>query len=113
MVADLDELCADGREPGERPVSGDRVLERERLDRRGLKERLVVLDRPESLEPEDRSDGLLLSPMQTAQSPRLGRLICCLRRVPKAERLVAKRRRPTVKASYGSCGIIRPSKNSS
>ena len=89
VVAHLDQLGADGREARKRPVARDGVLEGERLDRRRLEKGLVVLDRPQPAESEDRADGLLLPPVQTAQPSSLGRLLGGLGGVPEAERLLA------------------------
>jgi hypothetical protein len=47
VVADLDELGADGGEATQSAIAREGVLEGQRLDRRGLKERLTGLDGPQ------------------------------------------------------------------
>src|SRR5205823_2122643 len=63
VVADLDELGADAGHAGQGAIARDRVLKGQRLNGCGLEEGLVVLDRPQPLETEDRADRLLLSAM--------------------------------------------------
>ena len=55
----------------------------------------MVLDRAQPVERVDRGDRLLLAPVETTQAPGLGGLLGRLGRVPKAERLIAQRGRPT------------------
>src|SRR5450759_3960055 len=94
-ITELDELGAGRHDRGERPVSGDRVLEAERLHGDGLEERLVVLDRAQAPEAVDRGHRALLPSMEPTHPARLGELVRSIRGVPETEWLVAQRGGPT------------------
>jgi hypothetical protein len=73
----LDELRRRLGSGDEGSVAGDRVFERERLERGGLEEALSPLDGAKSGEVVDRGDARGLASMQPSQAARIGRLLDC------------------------------------